>query len=140
MQLTNDGLDKFLKGLLSKDFLSSYNDEEKIIECLDSRDTDSFDSEWVEIDKLLTEKIADSSDGNHIESIQEHYRKAFFEKVIRITGSAELASYVSEDIELIIGAVYFSIENCFIFSLVDSYMKNIVPDNNMARVDALPNF
>ncbi|TRX74774.1 hypothetical protein [Pseudomonas mangiferae] len=138
MQLNEDSVEEWLKELLSKDFLSGYDDEEKVIDCLDSRDTDPFDSEWVSVDKLLSNEIKNSSEKDKIESLRDRYRKSFFDKVIRSSGSADLASYVSEDIELIIGVIFLSIESDFIYSMICSYAKDVVPDNDMERLKGMP--
>lgn len=138
MRLNEGSVEDWLKELLSKDFLSAYDDEERIIACLDSRDTDPFDFEWVSIDKILSSEIENSSEKDKVESLRDRYRKAFFDKVIRSSGSADLASYVSEDIELIIGVIFLSIESDFIYSMICSYAKDIVPDNAMDRLKSMP--
>ncbi|MGP9827754.1 hypothetical protein ACT048_25105 [Ectopseudomonas khazarica] len=116
-----------LDKLLKEDFLSNYIDEDSIINCLDYRDSEPFDSEWVRVDRIVCEKILNNPDRTKIEKICDQYRKLFYDKVIRSTGSSDLAAYVSEDIELILMAIGTSVSENFAISMLESYKRNIVP-------------
>lgn len=130
MQLTDlIKLKNILDGLLKDDFLSEYKDEETIVACLDRRDSEPFDSEWIRVDKIVSERILHSAERDSIEALAEKYRKLFFDKVIRVTGSSDLAAYVSEDIELILTAIGASVSEEFVFLMLDSYKKNNVPES-----------
>lgn len=118
-----------LNALLEKDILTVYEDENAAISCLDERDRSPFDSEWVKADKLISGEVAKHPEKKSIEDLTDKYRKLFFDKVIRATGSSDLAAYVSEDFELIVGAAKLSIPNRFILTLLESYEKDIVPSS-----------
>lgn len=131
---TRSSLDNWLDKLLEGDFLTEYSDEEKVIECLDSRDSEPFDSEWVRVSEVIARSSTYASDTKALRAKQAKYRKLFFEKVVQTTGSADLAGYVSDDMEMIVGAVALSIESEFVWSLVNGYSRGVVPDNRMARM------
>lgn len=128
MQLTDlIKLKNILDDLLNDDFLSEYKDEEAIVACLDRRDSEPFDSEWIRVDKIVSERVLHGAERESIEALAGKYRKLFFDKVIRVTGSSDLAAYVSEDIELILAAIGASVSEEFVFLMLDSYKKNNVP-------------
>jgi hypothetical protein len=106
-------------------------DESYIIENLDARDTDPFDSEWVSSDKIIQNSL--NIEKNLSEEINE-YRKNIFSIIIKKTGSSDLAGYISDDFELIMNGLVSCYSNKFFFSIINSYMKGEIPSNSMEMI------
>lgn len=110
-------------------------EEDEIDELLDARDADPFDSEWVAAQQALQEhiEVLTRKEQQSVEDFEGKMRKDTYMKVIRESGSADLAAYVSDDIGMIVMAFGSRFTNTFIFSLANSYATGVIPDHSMAQ-------
>ena len=108
-------------------------DEDFIDELLDSRDSDPFDSNWVEAYEILKQnnKNINANDKNEVDKFLEEIRKDVFIKTMKASQSSDLAAYVSDDFEMIGAALILEFSNSFIASMLNSYALGIVPDNSI---------
>ena len=115
-------------------------DEDYINASLNDRDQDPFDGEWVSLDKKL-EKEKSKISSSEFDSISEKLRKvtrSVFIKIMKNTGSSDLAGYVFDDFDLIYLALLMKIRDGFLFSLIYSYMNGKIPTNEMERIEHNP--
>jgi len=112
-------------------------DEDFIDELLDSRDSDPFDSNWVEAYEILKQnnKNINANDKNEVDKFLEEIRKDVFIKTMKASQSSDLAAYVSDDFEMIGTALILGGSNSFIASMLNSYMMGVVPDNSMEMIE-----
>lgn len=115
-------------------------DEAAIERALDSRDTDPFDSEWVRTDQALHAHmtLASPSARLEIESCANDLRTGTYTAILRVTGSPDLAAYVSDDFEMICNGLTSGFVGEFLFSLVGAYLDGRIPDNSMPAVRTNP--
>jgi hypothetical protein len=111
-----------LSGRLDFKFLSDVDCESS----LDDRDSPPFDSKWVEefniVSDIFSNKYRTKEDEERIERIRE----VVFEKVSNITGG-EIASYISDDFELIAKAALIGYDSSWVGALLESYMNRKIP-------------
>jgi len=91
---------------------------------LDFRDDDFFDTNWIEsYDSVEHIKdILSSEDINFINNLQ----KRKFMEIINITGSSDMASYLSDDFELFVFNLYGNFKNSWIEKLFENYSNGIL--------------
>jgi len=106
-----------------------------IEECLNSRDVDPFDSEWVKTDKEIQKLISiEKNVANRISKLEN----SVFISIIKNTGSSDLAGYISEDFELIAQGLMSAYSSEFFFSIINTYIKGKIPDNSMEIIKLNP--
>jgi hypothetical protein len=66
-------------------------------------------------------------------NIEECYRI-----VIGASQASSLASYISDDVELILECLALGVKNDFLCSLIHAYAKGKIPGNGMETVSNLP--
>ena len=121
-----------LTSILDKIILSLGNlDEEAVYEILDSRETDPFDSNWVEAYESLKQHLENFNENEkkELDEFLKEIRKEAFIKTIKASQSSDLAAYVSDDFEMIGTALILEFSNSFMASMLNSYDSGIVPDN-----------
>ncbi|PYF72656.1 hypothetical protein [Pedobacter nutrimenti] len=131
MILNTSKTENWIGNLFKRDFINEeYCDEEFVDEYLDQRDSDPFDLKWTEANKYLEIYIDQNlsvKEIEEIEKIKEKWRVLFFQKVIKITQHPDLAAYVSEDIDLIIGYMLTGEKNSFIEGMIQSFENGELP-------------
>lgn len=121
-----------LTSILDEIIISLGNlDEEAVYEILDSRETDPFDSNWVEAYEDLKQHLENFNENEkkELDEFLKEIRKEAFIKTIKASQSSDLAAYVSDDFEMIGTALILEFSNSFIASMLNSYDLGIVPDN-----------
>ena len=114
--------------IITKQLFEDYN----LGDVLNLRDNDIFDSKWVELYNSL-EKLEVSNDS--LKLINE-IKKEIFIKVCNISEDSELASYISDDFELICKAYIFNINNNWLNSIIYLYANNIIPCGNIDVIES----
>ena len=91
---------------------------------LDIRDSDPFDSDWINANKELeTSWLDHNPNSEEVESLRE----LVFFKVSKLTNHHEISSYVSDDFELIGKCIALGHENEFIQRIHDTYISGKLP-------------
>ncbi len=109
--------------IITKELFDNYN----LDDVLNLRNNDIFDSKWIELYNSL-EKLEISND--NLKLIDE-IRKEVFIKSCNISEDSEIASYISDDFELICKAYIFNINNNWLNSIIYLYANNIIPYGNI---------
>ncbi len=101
---------------------------------LDERDDDSdFEEQWLGRLKLLNEKWETAELSEEAVSLKEDIRRESFLSVSRASGQHEIASYVSDDFELIAMASILEIDDRFVLRLWNGYEQDTVPTPAFCR-------
>ena len=99
--------------------------EEFINEYLESRDSKDFDEKWIG----AYEYIKDISSSNECFLVQENnLREKVFKIIVSISGSYELAEYISDDAGLIYANIFFGVKNDFVDNIYKCYKENVLPN------------
>ena len=70
---------------------------------LDSRDRDgTFDASWVRLSEAIACRWAGAAVPETLRALAEDIRRESFQAVSRATGQHEIASYVSDDLDLVV--------------------------------------
>ena len=98
--------------------------EEALEEYMDQRDSEAFETQWMQafeaIQRLEQETTLDTATIDEI-------RKTVFLKAFDVTGSGELAGYVSDDFELIAKGLHFEYPSDFLASMYHRYKEGALP-------------
>lgn len=94
---------------------------------LDARDGEPFESVWLQSKATVDEAWTRESPPRHDEFTVEWVRRTMFLSVSRATGQHEIASAVSDDLELIARAAAAGLRDAFVLSLWDSYRGGEIP-------------
>lgn len=90
---------------------------------LDYRDSQDFDSHWIQaFNDLENHDFPDE----FIYQITE-IREQVFKDIYKSTQSSELASYLSDDIELIMKSEFFNSQHAFVEKLAQDYLDKKLP-------------
>lgn len=103
-------------------------DEDTINEILDSRDCESFDSEWCRVNSEISKM---KNQYNYtFQNQQNNVRKeAFF--IIENNVGSELADYVSDDFGLIFDGMAVGYKDKWFSKLTDAYRNGKIPCGNL---------
>ena len=104
--------------LFSEELLIKNNLEE----LLTLRESKIFDEKWIEIYNVLN-----INDYSKEKEVIDKIRKIVFMRAYEVSSSAEFASFVSDDFELISRAIICKYENSWIDSLLYIYLKGNFP-------------
>lgn len=97
---------------------------------LDSRDSAPFDAEWVRVYKELEAlKKSQSVGGTDSTAIREQV----FMLVYNMSGSGELAEYVSDDFGLIADAKALNYSDPWLMLLISKYESATIPCGDLRR-------
>lgn len=92
-------------------------------EFLDKRDSKEFESEWLNVyNQIDRNAIPDD-----IRKKSDELRKEVFLSIDELSGSGELAEYISDDIELLIFADYLKISGSWFEKFIETYEKGELP-------------
>jgi hypothetical protein len=95
---------------------------------LDARDSDAeFDSEWVRLSDEIEGRWGVATIAAEAEALAEDIRKESFLAVSRATQQHEIASYVSDDFELIVRGRLLGMEGSFLRQLWAVYERGDFP-------------
>ncbi|MEE9338015.1 MAG: hypothetical protein V3U87_08050 [Methylococcaceae bacterium] len=100
-------------------------------EILDERDSDPFDSDWMSVSDEIEKIFIDEEVIDELSIIQE----LSFKKTYDLTQNGELASYVSDDFELIAKALSIESHNLWISSLLDVYCSGRFPSGEINTIN-----
>jgi hypothetical protein len=101
-------VEEWLKSILSRIsdgalLPAAYFSELDCDAALDARDGDSeFEAAWVRLYKQLERRWPEAAISEHLRSLAEDIRRESFLAVSRATRQHEIASYVSDDFEIIV--------------------------------------
>jgi hypothetical protein len=118
--------------------VQSLSDENAIDLILDSRDSKPFDSQWVQLDAEFASARSSLDDTRALDDFLDEQRKNCYKYVIRLSHSSELAAYVSDDAELILGCLALALDGDFLKSMINSYCHDTIPDGSMSIVNSYP--
>ena len=100
---------------------------------LDARDASEFASPWTTAynaaSKLYTESNSLQSEKVRIDKVREH----IYKRVYNRTEVSDLASYISDDFDLILKSLLTSIENDWVNSLWLSYKGGDIPSGTLTE-------
>lgn len=117
-------LDKLKEKIKNDEIINmSFIEDCDMDELLDMRDDDEFDSEWMRVYNVLNKINIGVSEKQIIDSIRE---KSFL-KAYSLSESSDIASYVSDDFEIICKACIYGYDDKWLNSLIMSYAKNKFP-------------
>lgn len=95
---------------------------------LEARDDDEdFDQAWTEIDREVERRWAKGSVNEETRSVVEDIRREAFLAVSRATQQHEIASYVSDDLNLIAWGRVLGVDDRFLDQLWDCYNSGRFP-------------
>ena len=94
---------------------------------LEIRDSDPFDSEWISCYDEIKEIIEKTPLSNEQHALVDELRKAAFIAASKATGQHEIASYISDDFELISSAIFSGFSNEILSRLLKSYKSGVLP-------------
>lgn len=121
-------LRKIISGNMFKPEMFDNLDENFV---LDSRDDFVFENDWLRVSNDLEEQEINSEYNDLIHEIA----KQSFITVYNITGSDELASYISDDFELISKAIILGYNDAWMNSLILSYANQIFPYGKLELIE-----
>ena len=123
----NENLLKMLKmGMIKKELFKGRD----IDQILDLRDEKIFDEKWMEIYNYL-KQFRSEFDGNEL--ITKIRQEAFL-NTIRLSGSSELAGYVSDDFELFGNAVELGYDNKWLNGMFHCYITLRFPCGEIENI------
>lgn len=95
---------------------------------LDGRDGDAvFQSQWIRCNNQIEEQWRFADVKPELTSRIEDVRRESFLTVTRATTQHEIASYVSDDFDLIVRGAVLGMNDDFLNSLWDAYNRNEIP-------------
>lgn len=131
MILNTSATENWISNLFNRDFINEkYCEEEFVDSYLDKRDSDPFDSNWTAANKYVEayfDQHISEKEMEEIEQIKEKWRVLFYQKVIKKTHHPDLAAYVSEDIDLLIGYMLTDAKNDFIDGMMQAFENDKLP-------------
>lgn len=113
------------KSLFDKAYLESIN----IDNLLDLRDEGEFDNEWIRVFEMLQEI---SISENYIIQIDE-IREGVFKLIYEYADSSDLASYVSDDFELMCKAYVAEFNDSWLVKMVNAYVCRKIPAGKLSE-------
>ncbi len=95
---------------------------------LDARDGDAkFEAEWIRCHKEIEAKWPTANVAQETAALSEDIRRESFLTVSRATTQHEIASYVSDDFDLIIRGSILGLDDDFLNRLWDAYDRSEIP-------------
>jgi hypothetical protein len=95
---------------------------------LQSRDEDeAFERSWIQLSKEITRRWSALTVADDVWSLAEDVRRESFLTVSRATRQHEIASYVSDDFELIVRSRIAGLDDPFLDRLWDEYDRGRFP-------------
>ena len=95
---------------------------------LDERDGDAaFEAQWMQCYNEIEAKWSIANVDKETVALAEDIRRESFLSVSRVTNQHEIASYVSEDFDIIIRGCILELDNEFLNKLWDAYNQNEIP-------------
>lgn len=95
---------------------------------LDERDGDAeFEEQWTRCFKEVEAKWANADVASDLAELAENIRRESFLAVSRATAQHEIASYVSDDFDIIIRGKILDLEDEFLSGLWEAYSRNGIP-------------
>ena len=121
----NDLLDQIVNGTLLPAAAIAALDHDAI---LDARDGDaSFESDWLRCHKEIERRWSEATVDPDTARLAEDIRRESFLAVSRATTQHEIASYVSDDFDLIVKAAILGFDDPFLSTMWDAYARNEIP-------------
>ena len=121
--MREDNIKIFVKEISKDDFFDFF-DNVDIEQYLDERDSDPFDSIWINNFNRVKALVFSKE---QLETINE-IREMCFKSALRATGDSDLASYITDDIEIIIKDMIYDNNNEWtITDLWASYKNKKLP-------------
>ena len=97
-------------------------------EILDERDSNAgFEAQWMRCYNLIEEKWQPANIKQELITLKDDVRRESFLSVSLATNQHEIASYVSDDFDLIIRGILLGINDEFLNSLWEAYNQNEIP-------------
>jgi hypothetical protein len=118
---------KILELLSSPTFLAKINSGIDFFSSLDGRETPEFDRTWIAAYDELKLSYLTESQSAHLDQI----RKKAYLSCLEVTGSADMAGYVSDDFELIVRAIFNDSGNLWISALAGEYLAGGFPQGTI---------
>ena len=94
---------------------------------LDKRDGKPFDQDWIASYKRIEAIWSDYEASDELIDLIEEIRKESFLAASRATSQHEIASYISDDFDLISKYIALSAEDSFVGNLLSIYMEDRIP-------------
>lgn len=126
--LVEEWLESMLKKIRSEELLpAEYFSTLDCDAALDARDKRMFDARWRELYEGVERHWEVIDLGPEIQGLAEDIRREAFLRVSRATGQHEIASYVSDDFDLLVRAYLMGIETDFTKTLWKAYEEGKFP-------------
>lgn len=101
---------------------------------LDARDSDQdFDGRWIQCMKTVEEHWSNFAVTEEISKCVTDVRRESFLAVSRATSQHEIASYVSDDFDILVRGQLLGIEDAFLEFLWDAYDRDEIPGPSTER-------
>lgn len=95
---------------------------------LDARDGDAkFEAEWIRCHNEIEARWPTANVAKETAALSEDIRRESFLTVSRATSQHEIASYVSDDFDIIIRGSILGLDDDFLNSLWDAYDRHDIP-------------
>ena len=103
-------------------------------EILDARDTEaSFEDQWVQAFEKVNVAWEQFGQADDFEKLIEEIRHASFMAVSKVTHQHEIASYISDDFEMIAKASVTETVDPFILAMWSAYQRQEIPGPDTAK-------
>ena len=125
-------LDKLKKKIENNQIIQvSFFENNDVDELLDMRDEMEFDSEWMRVYNFLNEMSIRECEKNKINDIRE---KTFL-MAYTLSNSSDIASCVSDDLEIICKAYILEYNDDWLNSLIMSYARGEFPCGKLKKTE-----
>jgi hypothetical protein len=95
---------------------------------LDERDSDAaFEAEWTRCYNAIENQWRSAEVNHETTTLKDDIRRESFLSVSRATTQHEIASYVSDDFDMIVRGSILGLNDRFLNSLWDAYDRNEIP-------------
>ena len=101
---------------------------------LDARDADEFSIPWADAWDLATKAFDASTTNQKIKERLDSVREHIFKRIYNLTQNSDLASYISDDFDLIIKCLATNTQNAWVNALWLTYKEGGIPSSNLVQV------
>ncbi|WP_180143052.1 hypothetical protein [Desulfoluna butyratoxydans] len=121
-------IESILNSIIQRSILSDVCFSNKDFDAiLDLRDENPFDQDWITSYKKIEKAWANHNASNDLIELIEKVCKESFLVTSQSTDQHEIASYVSDDFDLIAKYLALNVKDSFVSSLLSTYLKDRLP-------------
>jgi hypothetical protein len=94
---------------------------------LDERDDSNFDDEWIRVFNKINELEMKNTIKSDLKNSIDRIREVSFKKAYEFTNNADLAGYVSDDMELIAKGILLEYQDKWLAAVYNLYKQKVFP-------------